>query len=164
MPVAYIMAGIPAAGKSTYVDHQIKQGVWPKEAFILDPDRTMQAMPEYQQALRDLGAEEAFNSYEIPAREKAYDLFEEAFAKRQDIIKDMGCTRMENIAMVRRLKQAGYAIHVTAMITDVETAWARVQQRERFTPKDMIVERYAALQDRLPDLKALADTYQEIRA
>ena len=162
MPVAYVMAGIPGAGKSTYVDRHIANGEFPADAFILDPDRTMQSMPDYQRALKEQGEEAAFEHYELPARERAYQLFEQALSKGRDIIKDMGCTRAENIEMVRRMKQAGYEIHVIAVITDVETAFARTKNRPRHTPRVMIEERHQALQERLPELRDLANTYSVI--
>lgn len=161
-PAAYVMAGIPAAGKSTYVDAMQDSGAFPNPAFIMDPDRVMQAMPSYQTALKT-DAQAAFEAHEISARQMAYAMFQEAAECQFPIIKDMGCTRLENITKVGMLKDLGYQIHVHAILVDVETSWQRIQKRARFTPKDMVLRREAGLQETLPMLKDLADSYQEIK-
>lgn len=161
-PQAYIMAGIPAAGKSTYVDCMQKQGIFPVRAFILDPDRVMQAMPGYQKIYKK-DPEQAFKEFEMSARVMAYQMFQEAAELKLPIIKDMGCTRLENVTKVGVLKDLGYKIHVHMLKIDIDTAWERIQNRTRFTPKEMLIERHKGLQETLPLLQSMADSYTELQ-
>lgn len=47
-PTVYTMAGIPGSGKTTFVNKMLSQGEFPQNAFILNPDNIMEALPEYQ--------------------------------------------------------------------------------------------------------------------
>lgn len=161
-PQAYVMAGIPAAGKSTYVNARMAEGTFPSDAFILDPDRVMQTLPDYQAMYDAEGAKKAFQFFETIARDKAYALFEDALFQRQHIIKDMGCTRDENIMMVSRMRDAGYHIDITVLQCPVTIAAERIKKRPRFTPTAMLIERERGLADRIDQLQALAHEFRII--
>ncbi|WP_435641974.1 AAA family ATPase [Micavibrio aeruginosavorus] len=161
-PTVYCMAGIPGSGKSTYVDAAIACGDFPANAFILNPDRVMEALPAYHDDVATLGAVAAFERWEMPCRTLAYDLLDRAAASRLNIIKDMGCARVENYDMLVRLKSSGYRLHMVHLDCPVDLALARIQTRARHTPATMVRERAASLAALLPQYRALADHFSEI--
>lgn len=157
------MAGIPGAGKSTFVNAAIARGQFPGDSFILDPDRVMTALPEYQHDFEAHGPAESFLRWELPARALAYAMFDEASAGRLTIIKDMGCARSENYEKLKLLKNLGYRLMMFHIACDVDEAIRRSLTRPRHTPPDMIRDRAASLADLLPRYRALADEFTTIK-
>jgi predicted ABC-type ATPase len=154
------MAGIPAAGKSTFVSAAQDKGDFPKAAFVFNPDRIMTSLPEYQQAVQQEGLVSGFIKWEMPARALSHELFEEAASRRLDIIKDMACAREENFQMLQALKQAGYKVKMFYIAIDATMAIQRCKTRSsRHTPDALIHERQAALQGLLPRYRVLADEF-----
>ena len=158
------MAGIPASGKSSFVDAAIKQGTFPRAAFLLDPDRVMNAMPGYQNDFKTLGAQGAFERWELPARNLAYAMLDDAVALRADVIKDMGCARMENYEKLKAVKNAGYIIRMFHIECPVDEAIRRAASRARHTPEDMLRQRAGAIESLLPLYRELADEFRVIPA
>lgn len=158
-PVIYATCGIPGAGKTTFVNAQMAAGVFPSDAYILNPDRVMQALPEYIDDKNSIGAQAAYEKWEMPARELAYAMAEQAIEMRADIIKDMGCVRVENHDMLLRLKQCGYVVNMYYIDCDIDTAITRVHGRDFQISDDEIRARYDNLQGMLPLYKNLADHF-----
>lgn len=161
-PVVYCMAGIPAAGKSSFVNRALAAGTFPSDAFVLDPDRVMTTLPEYQRDLTRWGMVKAYETWEMPARDLAYAMFEDAVDRRANIIKDMGCVRTENYEKLQHLKTLGYALNMFYINCPVDESLRRAALRPRHTPESMIRERHVMLQDLLPRYRALADHFTEI--
>jgi predicted ABC-type ATPase len=158
-PFVYAMAGVPGAGKTTFVDKAIKDGVFPRDAFILNPDMVMEALPEYQQDVIEEGQAAAFTRWELPARLFAYDMATQAAENKSHIIKDMGCARQENLDMLKAFKDQGYKIVLNHIQCDPEIAHSRVADRARHTSKEMIAARYESILNLLPELKDVSDVY-----
>lgn len=140
-PVLYAMAGIPGAGKSTFVRNAVERRYFPKDAFILSPDLVMENIPAYRADYAKLGAEEAFLKWEMPARTLAYDLAQEAAAQRMNIVKDMGLVRIENWRMLMDLRSKGYKIVIHHIMCDANEAVRRCAERDRHFPAQKIYER-----------------------
>ncbi len=158
-PVAFIMSGIPGAGKSSFLKSAAQKGLLPFDAYCLDPDATMKSMPQYRADYAALGADKAYELWELPARKAAYDGFEAAIASRRHVVIDMACARAENLDMVTRLAQAGYYTRMVRIDCDVDTAYARAVKRDRPMPKARIVERAAGIAALEADFRALVDEY-----
>ena len=158
-PVVYAMCGIPGAGKSSFVKQMQEKGTFPAQAFVLNPDLVMEALPVYHQLESELGAEKAFKELELPARDLAYGMLQMAQDRKLHIIKDMGCTRQENIDKLSDLKAAGYQLDVFYIDVQPVTAFRRIQNRERHTPPEMVTERYQALATIVPQLMVMADHF-----
>lgn len=163
-PTVFTMAGIPAAGKSTYVEQAQAEGRFPDPAFVLNPDIVMTALPEYRRAHTLYGPEDAFAMYEMPARHLAYSLFDEAADKNLDIIKDMACAREENYTMLADLKDRGYRIAMYYIEVHPDEALRRAEERAaahegRHTPAQLIHDRLAMLQSLMPRYESLADEF-----
>ncbi len=159
-PIVYAMSGVPGAGKSTFVMQELKSGRFPDNAFILNPDRVMQALPEYQIDLGEKGREEAFIRWEMPARDLSYELLEVAVRRGGHVIKDMGCSRHENLEMLQNIKGRGYRLEMHYIYCASEEAVRRANARGRYTPESMIYERAEMLAELLPCYKELADCFE----
>ena len=155
----YAMVGIPGAGKSTFLKHAFSFGLFPEEAFILDPDGTMVGLDGYQDHYDLHGADSAFQAYELPARKLAYQGLETACHQQRSIVIDMGCAREENFDMLQSLKAQGYALHLHYIFCPPEEAIKRALERDRFTPETMIYERYENLVSLIPKYMSLADRF-----
>lgn len=158
-PVIYAMAGIPGCGKSVFVDKGLENGTFPKNAVIIDPDRVMQLIPDYLRDLADRGSETAFRNWELPARNFAYGILNEAAAKGFSIVQDMGSVRRENYERFKMLKARGYRFEMTYVYCPVEEALRRLQGRARFTAPAMVRERFTSLNALLPLYLEIADKF-----
>lgn len=155
----YAMCGIPGSGKSTYVSNSLAAGIFPEDAFILNPDYVMNALPEYRAAYEKEGAEAAFKKWEMPTRELAYDMLQQAAEKELNIIIDMGCVREEDFNNILGLKKHGYQIHMHHIYCPPEIAIKRIQTRERYTPESMIWDRYEALKQMVSKYQVMAHQF-----
>lgn len=159
LPVIHATCGIPGAGKTTFVDLKLKNRTFPSNAFILNPDRVMAVLPEFIDDKEKYGAQKAYEKWEMPCRDLAYELAERAIAQRSHIIKDMGCVRPENLEMLQRIKQSGYALHIHYIECDIETAKSRVHQRDFQISDNEIHARHESLQNILPQYRMFADSF-----
>ena len=135
--------------------------MFPGDAFILDPDRVMEALPEYHDSLKAGSAEEAFRRWEMPTRALAYEMAALACERRLPIVVDMGCTREEELERLRHFKQEGYRLNFYYIFCPPGEAIRRTQSRERHTPPEMIRERSVTLGAVLPLYRELADQFHE---
>ena len=159
-PTVYAMAGIPASGKSTFVAAAQASGEFPVSAFVLNPDLVMTALPEYQKIVQEEGLVAAFDMYEMPARELAYELFAEAVERQVDIIKDMASARQESYEMLQDLKRKGYRLCMFYIAVEPDEAIRRSAARlDRHTPVELIRERSHSLKLLLPQYRGLVDEF-----
>lgn len=158
-PAVYCVAGIPGSGKSTYVKQGIESGMFPANAFMLDPDQVMMALPEYQEDFEKRGPVDAYERWELPARELAYDMFQQAVVRRFNIIKDMSFSRTENYEKIKELKDKGYQVLMVYIECPVDEALRRAANRVRHTPPQIIRDRAQSLAALLPLYRELADDF-----
>jgi predicted ABC-type ATPase len=145
-PCVHAMAGIPGAGKTTFVARAQASGLFPATAFMLNPDVVMDMLAPYRDDCATLGAQAAFERWEMPARMLTYDLARGAAAKKFPIIKDMGMVRAENWDMLADFKGQGYRIEMHAIHCTVSVALRSCAARERHFPESQVMERVAALE------------------
>lgn len=144
--IVQAMAGVPGAGKTTFAARAMADGRFPAPAYILNPDRVMEALSRYRDDYMALGPQAAFSRWEMPARELAYALGREAASAGLPIVKDMGMVRAENWEMLADFKDRGYEVHLHVISVPLETALAACARRERFFPPEQIAQRAAALE------------------
>lgn len=156
---ALVMSGIPGAGKSSFLQLLQSRGLIRPEAYWLDPDGAMKAMPEYRRDFKVLGQDEAYARWELPARRIAYAGFEEARRAGLPVVIDMACARRENLDMVRALKDGGYTVYMIQVLCPPEVAHQRARRRDRPMPLDRIIERMAGIAALAPEFRNLADDY-----
>ena len=156
-PTVYCMAGIPGSGKSTFVRRAVESGVFPLNAFVLNPDLVMDLIPAYHADHADMGAEDAFLKWESAARTLVYDLAGQAIESRLDIIKDMGLVRPENWRMLMEMRTHGYRVFLHHIMCDTEEAVRRCAARERHFPAHRIYERARELDVLMNEFSGIAD-------
>jgi predicted ABC-type ATPase len=160
-PLIFVVAGGPAAGKTTYIQKQLHAGVFPANAFIHDCDAVMESLPEYQDDLQRLGPVLAFTNWELPARELAEAALFAAVERKQNIIYDRSCALMSSFEFIKSLvNQKAYQLFFYYLEVDTEVAIKRAYTREKTTgrhiPTHVIEDRINAVQQFLPDYQALA--------
>lgn len=158
-PTLHATCGIPGAGKSTFVDMKLAQGLFPHDAYILNPDRVMLALPDYQADVAVIGAQAAYRKWELPCRELAYAMADCVAEMRGNMIKDMGCANPLSLALVKRLKAKGYHIHLYHIDCTIEEAFRRIDQRAFRIAKGEVRLRHRMLADMLPEYTGLADEF-----
>lgn len=156
---ALVMAGVPGAGKSSFLRILREKNHIRPEAYWLDPDATMKAMPEYRRDFAALGQDEAYARWELPARKAAYDGFEDARVMLRPIVIDMACARRENLEMVEALKEGGYDICMVHVQCPPQIAHARAMRRDRPMPYERIIERMDGIQELMPAFRRIADYF-----
>ena len=149
-PQLYATCGIPGAGKSTFVEQKIVDGFFPRDAFILNPDRVMVVIPEYIEYADIHGYQKAYERYELPVRDLSYAMVEEAFAMRAHVIKDMGCSNPLSLSLVKRMKESGYQITMHYIRCDIDVVMSRVLKRDFQISPQEIISRLRLLEMLLP--------------
>ena len=158
-PVIYATCGIPGAGKSTFVAYKLEQGDFPQNAFYFNPDKVMEALPEYQTDCQTIGAQAAYQKWELPCRELAYAMADRAAENKFNVIKDMGCANPLSLAYIQKLKQTGYRIEMHHIDCDINEAFYRIDQREFRISREEVQKRYALLDELLPLYREIADIF-----
>lgn len=161
-PTIYATCGIPGAGKSTFVDKKLGVGEFPPYAFMLNPDRVMLALPEYQEDCESVGAQQAYEKWELPVRNLAYAMADIAAQQRCHVIKDMGGANPLSFEYIKRLKEEGYQVHMYHIHCDADEALRRINQREFQISRVEVLERLQSLNDLLPQYRLLADEFTYI--
>jgi predicted ABC-type ATPase len=160
-PRIFVVAGAPAAGKTTFIQQQIQAGVLPADAFMHDCDAVMQGLKGYQDDLRLHGSAFAFSKWELLARDVAEEALFQAVERRQDIIYDRSCALMSSFTFIENVvKEKNYHLFFYYLEINIEIALQRASVREketgRHTPAGVIEDRIKALQELLPQYQALA--------
>lgn len=165
-PVLHAMAGIPGAGKSTFVAQERKAGRLPERAFVMNPDIVMTALEGYAADLESRGPQAAFDRWELPARAFAHELLKDARRRRLDVIQDMACARREDVETLRTFRADGYRVCVWYVECPVDVALERIARRMartgRYTPGAMVRERAAAIRQLLPRIRAACDQFRTV--
>jgi predicted ABC-type ATPase len=162
----FVVAGGPAAGKTTYIQKQLHAGIFPANAFIHDCDSVMESLQEYQDDLQQWGPVAAFTTWEIPARQLAEEALFAAAERKQNIIYDRSCALMSSFEFIETLvRQKSYQLFFYYLEVDIEVAIKRAQAREkatgRHTPTHVIADRINAVRTFLPGYQALATHFEK---
>lgn len=158
-PCIYATCGIPGAGKSHFVDMKLARGDFPSDAYILNPDRVMVELPDYKNDVDKFGAQSAYQKWELPVRNLAYDMADQALQMRGNIIKDMGCANPLSLDLIKRAKNNGYKISMFYIQCDTDEAFRRIDQREFKISKDEVIKRLHSLESLIPQYQSIADEF-----
>jgi len=158
-PKLYATCGIPGAGKSYFVDIKLDTGDFPTDAYILNPDRLMVALPEYMNDAEKHGAQTAYETWELPVRDLAYQFADETVANKGNIIKDMGCANPLSLDLIKRAKSDGYHITMFYIYCDSTEAFRRINQRDFQISQTEVIDRLNMLGKLIPDYKEIADEF-----
>ena len=100
-PTIYAIAGIPGAGKTTFRDKALRNGLLPESAFVYDCDAVMEQIPDYLADLERFGGQTAFLNWELAARQIALQQLEQRVAQQQDIIYDRYCALPDSYTFIK---------------------------------------------------------------
>ncbi len=157
-PLLFAMAGIPAAGKTTYLQQKKHNNELPGDHYYHNPDHVMRELPGYMDDHRSFGAEATTQTWESPARILADEIFfPEALDRSLNIVMDMGLCREEILQMVQECRNAGYFVHLNIIYCDLQTAQARSKQRDRHVAQNTIKDRAVFLAGNIERILMLSD-------
>jgi predicted kinase len=160
-PTIFAIAGSPASGKTSFIRERIKENCFPEDVFIHDCDAVMTSLEGYQADLQSLGSIQAFQNWELPAREIAENLLMEAVREKKNIIYDRSCALPSSYTFLKDLvENHGYTLIMHVLYVTKENAFFRAEKRERTTgrhiPKDTLLERMIGIKTLWPSYLKLA--------
>lgn len=158
-PILNATCGIPGAGKSYFVDMKLDSRDFSSNAYILNPDRLMIALPEYINDVESHGAQAAYEKWELPVRELAYNFADEAVSNKLNIIKDMGCANPLSLDLIKRAKSDSYHINMFYIYCDCEEAFRRINQRDFQISQEEVIHRLHLLEKLLPQYQDIANEF-----
>lgn len=161
--LAILMAGGPAAGKSTILRHIMDEEM-SRQMVMVNPDDVKEHIPEYQEAVKGSARNAAVLSHD-ESSDVAGEIRERAIRDGKHMIID---GTMKNIAkyqkLVDRLKKEGYKIHMVMVDLDVSQAkhfaGKRAERTGRWVPHDMLEAAYPAVRKSFVHLKDHADHFE----
>lgn len=150
------ISGIPAAGKSTFIANNNFN-----DYLFISFDAIMISMPAYQIDVKTFGAKQAFKNWEMPARVIGYHLLEKAIEQKINIVFEHSGANEAHIELFQNLPNLGYQTKIHFILCDVDTACQRALERQkitnRHTPKEIIVQRAALLEEYLQKYQSFVD-------
>lgn len=152
-PTLNATCGIPGAGKSHFVDMKLDKGDFSSDAYILNPDRLMIALPEYINDVKTHGAQTAYETWELPVRDLAYQFADETLTNKGNIIKDMGCSNPLSLDLIKCAKSDGYHITMFYIYCDTTEAFRRINQRDFKISQTEVIDRLHMLEKLIPEYK-----------
>ncbi|MDR3616869.1 MAG: zeta toxin family protein [Candidatus Obscuribacterales bacterium] len=158
------MCGIPGSGKTTYTDFFLQQN--PHYALV-QFDSVMEELPGYWAEHSRVGSAAAFKQFELPARIIGYHLLQALVDNRRDVFFDHGALNRQHVALLKAVSDRGYDVEMHYVECSLNDAFARIDKREllegRHTPREIVVERHALLQELLPVYKELVAKFEEVQ-
>ena len=158
------MLGIPAAGKSTFYKNNRDKF---KDYIFVSFDAIMEAHPQYQKDVKELGSVEAFKKWEIPARVAGYELLRRAVAAKKNVFFDHSGAPQCHQDLLKNIKKQGYKTEMYYIYCSQELAVQRAQAREletkRHTPVNLITERIESIEKSIETYKTIVDKFVSIK-
>lgn len=152
-PYFIAIAGGNAVGKSTFQRALLETQPALAEAYIHDPDATMEQMAGYQE-LKKTDPVAAYNTYSGPALKQSIAELEEALEQRRPIIYNRSCAMPDCFTHFGLAQQYGYELSMHALLCDVETASHRNKGREAVTKRhlddEILRTRHQQFRENLP--------------
>lgn len=161
-PRAWFMCGLPGSGKSSFLRKALRDETIPGTAFLMDPDGIMESIEGYQEDFNAQGAEAAFLKWELPARNLAYEMLDEARLKKLDIVIDMGHALPESRFIIDSLRVERYETTMFFINCPEDICRKRIAQRQRHLPPELITQRAETLKENLIYFRTILDLFVEI--
>lgn len=160
--IAILMAGGPAAGKSTVLRHMMTDDM--ASQFVnVNPDDCKAALPEYQEAVAGSARNAAMLCHE-ESSDIAAAVRNHAIETGKHIIIDGTMKSIDKYRkLIDNLKDKGYKIHMIHVDIDVDQAKhfasKRAEKSGRWVPMDMLESAYPAVRKSFLGLKDHADDF-----
>ena len=148
------VSGAPGAGKTTFCQKSIN-------GCFLSFDKIMEDLPSYQKDLIEYGSKKAFQNNEIVARVIGYEILRRAVDSGCKLVLEHSGVNLAHLELFCNLKKLKYKTRVDFVISDLKTLLERVKVREaitkRHTPKKMVEQRYALVNEYIEKYRKIAD-------
>lgn len=146
-PLAKLVAGAPANGKSTYVESNKNKPL--VDAVHVDPDAIKMEFPEYRYLLDEKDAKAAYYIHEESSL-VADNIISDILSKKSNVTIDRLLTSEKSVQKVsKQLKKAGYKSEVDYTTIDTELsvklADDRGKRTGRFVPESVVRAKNAEL-------------------
>jgi predicted ABC-type ATPase len=162
-PVAILMAGGTAAGKSTVLRHMMSEDVG-KRFVMVDPDGIKEKLPEYQEGTKASARNSAVMVHN-ESSDLAKDLRKRAIDQGKHVVID-GTMKdpMKYGKLIQQLKDKGYKVNVFFVDIDIDQAihfaGKRAEKTGRWVPPELMREIYPAARKSFLQLKDHADDFK----
>lgn len=143
-PYLINVAGIPGSGKTTLAKKILLEH---PDLLYISFDQIMESISYYKSDIKTLGAEEAFNNWELPARYLGYTLLKYAVERGYPILFEHSNSIVDHIELYKTIRKMGYEVEIRFIDIDLDIAIERAKQRVRFVPENMIRDRYNLLKE-----------------
>lgn len=158
-PVAVMMMGAPASGKSSMV-----KGLDISSFAKIDPDGIKEKLPEYRDGVAQKHRPAAMNVHEESSW-LAKKIRDQAISERKNILFDGTGRNQKGYAdVIKKLKEKGYKVKL--MMADVPKevgkarALARAEHTGRWVKPDVVDDAYAHIPRNFGPLSKMADSFQ----
>jgi len=159
-PVPHIVhtLGFVGSGKSTVKKQFLAENA---HYMPLGFDAVMESFAEYRHDFDTLGAQAAFERWELPARALGYEILGAAIDRHLNIMFENSGTRADHVALLARLKGMGWRVTILDTLCDPRIALQRARARPeaRWFPDSYVFERKAAIDALKPLYREIADEW-----
>jgi predicted ABC-type ATPase len=163
-PVAILMAGGTAAGKSTILKHLMGDGDMGSRFVMVDPDGIKEKLPEYQEATKASARNAAVMVHEESSG-IAKSLRARAIEQGKHVVID-GTMKdpIKYSKLIQDLKKKGYKVNLFMVDIDIDQAihfaGKRAEKTGRWVPPELMREIYPACRKSFLNLKDHADDFK----
>lgn len=151
MKHAILFIGLPASGKSTYIDEHINKRFY----WIVDADSIKELHVDY-----DSKHPEIVHQWSVKEAERLMNEYSDVGVP---ICMDSGgVNKHYSVRIIEMLKSKGYTVELIHMDTPVDICIERNKNRDRSVPETVIIEKSQNIDSCVEKQKQLVDNYKKI--
>lgn len=158
-PYLINIAGIPGAGKSTYVKNNRDSYT---NALYISFDKIMESLSGYTKDYKNEGAKFAFSRWEPIAKVLGYQTLEHVVDKKYNILFEHSNAIIQHMQLYKYMKEQGYTLEIKFIEIDLSIAIERAMKRERAVPEELILQRNKLLKELNDEYKKIVDKFDII--
>lgn len=161
-PRCIVIAGGPGAGKSSFYRARKSMVLHNRDALHHSPDDIMLALSGYQADIEsgtDRSLEQAFDTWELPARLLSESILECALEHKIDVVYDRSCALPSALEFMAKVKALGYELVIHGLHCDWVVAKERALHRQALEGRHIPIE---TLKDRHQSILQLWPQYFKI--
>lgn len=150
MKEAILFIGLPGAGKTTYIENNIK------DYTIVSADEIKYQHPEY-----DPFDPQKTHQWSVKEAERFMNEYSDLGI---DICMDSGgVNNSYSLRIINMLKSKGYRVKLIYVDTPVDVCLERNQKRGRLVPENVIIEKSQKIDECVTKQKAIADEFIHVK-
>lgn len=155
-PYLINVSGIPGSGKTTFAKQLLSEN---SNLLYVSFDEIMESISYYKSDFQNIGAEEAFKRWELPARYFGYELLKYGLENYYPILFDHSNAFPDHIELYEIIKNMGYQVEIRFIDVDLDVAIERAKKRVRFVPENMIRDRHNLLKELNQQYSKIANNF-----